>query len=89
MEPHLILSLHPYRSAKAVWDHLTQVYNQDNNARRFQLEFSIAYYTQGDLSIQDYYSSFLTLWSDYSDLVTAQVSIEGVLAVQQVHKISQ
>jgi hypothetical protein len=89
MEPHLILSLRPYRSAKAMWDHLTQVYNQDNNARRFQLELAIANYTQGDLSIQDYYSGFLALWSDYSDLVTAKVSAEGVLVVQQVHKISQ
>ncbi|KAJ6952420.1 hypothetical protein NC653_041530 [Populus alba x Populus x berolinensis] len=89
MEPHLILSLRPYRSAKAMWDHLTQVYNQDNNARRFQLELAIANYTQGDLSIQDYYCGFLALWSDYSDLVTAKVSAEGVLAVQQVHKISQ
>jgi hypothetical protein len=35
MEPHLILSLRPHRSAKTMWDHLTQVYNQDNNARRF------------------------------------------------------
>jgi len=89
MEPHLILSLRPYRSAKAMWDHLTQVYNHDNNARRFQLKLAIANYTQGDLSIQDYYSGFLTLWNDYSDLVTAKISAEGVLAVQQVHKINQ
>ena len=37
VEPHVIMSLRPHRSAKAMWDHLTQVYNQDNNARRFQL----------------------------------------------------
>ena len=74
MEPHLILSLCPHRSTKAMWDHLTQVYNQDNNARRFQLELAIANYTQGDLSIQDYYSRFLTLWNDYSDLVIAKIS---------------
>jgi hypothetical protein len=54
VEPYLILSLRYYRSAKAMWDHLTQVYNQDNNARHFQLELVIANYTQGDLSIQDY-----------------------------------
>jgi len=88
MEPHLILSLHPHRSAKAIWDHLTQVYNQDNNARRFQLELAIANYTQ-DLFIQDYYSGFLTLWNDYSDLVINKVSAGGMLAVQQIHKINQ
>jgi len=50
---------------------------------------TIANYTQGDLFIQDYYSGFLTLWNDYSDLVINKVSAGGMLAVQQVHKISQ
>ncbi|KAJ0047007.1 hypothetical protein Pint_05362 [Pistacia integerrima] len=72
MEPHLILSLRPHRSAKAMWNYLKQVYNQDNNARRFQLKLAIANYTQGDLSLQDYYFGFLTFWSDYSDLVTTK-----------------
>ena len=89
VEPHFIMSLRPHRSAKAMWDHLTQVYNQDNNARRFQLELEIGKYIQGDLSIQEYYAGFLTLWNDYSDLVTAKISAEGALAVRQVHKISQ
>ncbi len=89
MEPHLILSLRPHRSAKAMWDYLKQVYNQDNNARRFQLELAIANYTQGDLSVQEYYSGFLTLWNDYSDLVTTKVSAEGLAAVQEVHRTSQ
>ncbi|XP_050219954.1 uncharacterized protein LOC126675289 [Mercurialis annua] len=89
VEPHFILSLRPHRSAKTMWDYLKQVYDQDNNARRFQLELNIANYNQGDLSVQDYYSGFLTLWNDYSDLVTAKVSGEGLMAVQQVHKTSQ
>ena len=46
MEPHLILSLRPHRSAKAMWDYLKQVYNQDNNAMRFELELAIANYTR-------------------------------------------
>ncbi|KZV16471.1 hypothetical protein F511_10083 [Dorcoceras hygrometricum] len=50
VEPHLVLSLRPHKSAKAMWDFLKLVYNQDNNARRFQLELTIANYTQGDLS---------------------------------------
>lgn len=50
VEPHVIMSLRPNRSAKAMWNHLTQVYNQDDNARRFQLELSIANYTHGDLT---------------------------------------
>jgi len=30
---------------------LLKVYHQDNTARRFQLEYEIASYTQGNLSI--------------------------------------
>ena len=89
MESQFILSLRSHKSAKAMWDYLTQVYHQDNNARRFQLELSIGNYTQGDLTIQEYYSGFLTLWNDYSNLVTAKMSAEGVLVVQQVHQNSQ
>ncbi|KAJ0087840.1 hypothetical protein Patl1_32633 [Pistacia atlantica] len=72
-----------------MWNYLKQVYNQDNNAKCFQLELAIANYTQGDLSVQDYYSSFLTLWNDYSDLVTTKVSANGLEAIQHVHKTSQ
>ena len=60
MEPHLIMSLRPHRSAKAMWNHLATIYKQDNNARRFQLELNIGNCTHGDLSIQDY-AGFLTL----------------------------
>ncbi|KAJ0075453.1 hypothetical protein Patl1_35235 [Pistacia atlantica] len=57
--------------------------------RPHSLRLAIANYTQGDLSVQDYYSGFRTLWNDYSDLVTAKVSAEGLEAVQLVHKTSQ
>lgn len=79
MKPHLILPLCPHRSTKAMWNYLKQVYKQDNNVRRFY-ELAIANYTQGVLSIQDYYSSFLILWNDYFDFVTTTVSIEGLEA---------
>ena len=89
MDPHLILSLHSHSSAKAMWDYLKQVYNQEYNCRHFQLELAIANYTQGDLSVQEYYSGLLSLLNDYSDLVTAKVFAEGLAAVQEVHKTRQ
>ncbi|KAJ0103501.1 hypothetical protein Patl1_05650 [Pistacia atlantica] len=70
-------------SAKAMWNYLKQVHKQDNNARRFQLELAIANYTQGDLSVQDYYSGFLALWNDYSDLVTAKACFGELLREEQ------
>ena len=53
------------------------------------MELGIRNYTRGDLTIHKYYSRFRTLWNDYSDLVTTKMSNEGVLEVQQVHKINQ
>ena len=89
MESHLILPLRPHRSTQTMWNYLKQVYKQDNNVRHFQLELAIANYTREDLSVQDYYSGFLILWNNYSDLVATTVSIEGLEAglatIQPVH----
>jgi hypothetical protein len=57
-----------------VWEYLLKVYHQDNTARRFQLEYEIANYTQGNLSIQEYFSGFQNLWGEFSDMVYAKVS---------------
>ena len=62
-----------------MWEQLTRVYKQDNNARHFQLELVIANYSQRDLFVQYY----------YSNLIITKVSAEGMLAVQQVYKINQ
>ncbi|KAH0761783.1 hypothetical protein KY290_017856 [Solanum tuberosum] len=42
--------LGPYKTAKAMWDYLQKVYNQDNSANCFQLKYEIANYSQGGLS---------------------------------------
>ena len=64
VEPHLIMNLKPYSTAKDMWGYLKQVYHQDNSARQFHLECAIAEYAQGTLSIQDYYSGFRILWQN-------------------------
>ena len=73
VEPHLVLNLRPYKTAAAMWNYLHTVYNQDNFARRFQLEYEMTNFTQGSLSIEEYFSGFQTLWTDYSDIVYANV----------------
>ncbi|RVW22080.1 Retrovirus-related Pol polyprotein from transposon TNT 1-94 [Vitis vinifera] len=50
VEPHLVLNLRPYKTVVAMWNYLHTVYNQDNSARRFQLEYDMANFTQGTLS---------------------------------------
>lgn len=72
-----------------MWNYLNTVYNQDNSARRFQLEYEMANFTQGSLSIEEYFSGFQTLWADYSDIVYANVPAAALSAVQAVHATSK
>ena len=53
VEYHLVLNLRPYKTVVAMWNYLHTVYNQDNSARRFQLEYEMANFTQGSLSIEE------------------------------------
>jgi UDP-3-O-[3-hydroxymyristoyl] glucosamine N-acyltransferase len=85
-EPHLVLNLRPYKTAATMWNYLNKVYNQDNTARRFQLEYEMANFTQGSLSIEEYFSGFQNLWTNYSDIVYANVPAAALFAVQAVHE---
>ena len=46
-------------------------------------------FQHGSLSIQDYYSAFFTLWHEYTDLVTTDVSDATLSTIQNLHKTSQ
>ncbi|KAA8538673.1 hypothetical protein F0562_028281 [Nyssa sinensis] len=81
VEPHIVTNLRPHSSAQSMWAYLKTVYHQDNDARRFQLEHAIAMFQHGSLSIQDYYSAFLTLWNEYADLVIADVPVAALSTI--------
>ena len=51
-EPHMVNNLRSFSTANEMWEYLGRIYNQDNNAHRFQLELEIANFTQGNLSIE-------------------------------------
>ena len=85
VESHLILNLRPYKTAAAMWTYLNTVYNQDNSAKRFHLEYEMANFTQGSLSIEEYFSGFQTLWADYCDIVYANVPTKTLSTVREVH----
>ena len=68
----IVFNLRSYKIAKDMWEYL-KVFNQDNTARRFQLEYDIANYSQGNLSIQDYFSRFHSLWDEFVNIVYAKV----------------
>ena len=73
VESHLVLNLRLYKTAAAMWTYLNTVYNQDNSAKRFHLEYEMTNFTQGSLSIEEYFSGFQTLWADYCDIVYVNV----------------
>ncbi|KAJ0094737.1 hypothetical protein Patl1_16433 [Pistacia atlantica] len=89
VEPHLVLNLKPYKTAIAMWNYLNTFYNQNNFTRLFQLEYEMANFTQGSLSIEEYFSGFQPLWIDYSDIVYANVPTTTLSTIQAMHATSK
>lgn len=71
VDQHYFLNLRPYQTTKGMWNYLKKIYNKDNAARKYQLEFDISEYRQGNKSIQEFYSSFMELQTGFKDLVYA------------------
>ena len=89
VESHPVLNLRPYKTTAAMWTCLNTVYNQDNSAKRFHLEYEMANFTQGSLSIEEYFSGFQTLWADYCDIVYPNVPTTTLSVVREVHATSK
>ena len=49
----------------------------------------MANFTQGSLSIEEYFSGFQTIWTDYSDIVYANVPAAALSTIQAVHATSK
>ena len=89
VDPQYILNLRPYKTAKGMWDYLRQVYQQDNSARRFHLEHELSQFNQGTMSIQDYYSHFIRLWTDSTESIYSSLPDASIAVVQTIHSTSQ
>ena len=68
-----------------MWDYLKKIYNQNNTAQRFQLDHEIVIFQQDSLSISYFYSHFMNIWDEYTDIVYKYFSTEGQIAVQNIH----
>ena len=89
IEPHMVNNLRCFTTTKEMWEYLRCIYNQGNNARKFQLELDIANYSQGNLSIEQFYGGFFNFRSKYSSIVHAKVPQAALSALQDVHAESQ
>ncbi|PNX60796.1 arginine decarboxylase [Trifolium pratense] len=76
-------------TAKEMWDHLKTIYNLNNDAKRFQLELDVAHYRQGPMSIQDYYSGFLNVWAEHSEILHVDVPNLSLAAIQNIYEVSK
>ncbi|XP_058106861.1 uncharacterized protein LOC131250591 [Magnolia sinica] len=72
-----------------MWEYLKKIYHHDHYAQRFQLETDLAAYSQGTLSVQEYFCGFQNLWAKFSNIVYANVSAESLSTVQPVHEVSK
>ncbi|KAF8395110.1 hypothetical protein HHK36_019051 [Tetracentron sinense] len=89
VESNIILNLRPSKTAAEMWTYLKKLYSQHNTARWFQLEYDLANLQQDNLSISDFYTSFMNLWVEYTDIVYATLPPEGRSSVQSVHETTK
>lgn len=68
---------------------MKKLYSQNNITRRFQLEFEFSNLTQDNLSISDFYFTFMNLWTEYIDIIYASLSPEDLAIVQILHETSR
>lgn len=65
-----------------------QIYHQGNFARKFQFKYEILQLTQGTMSVQEYYSRTISLWTDYTEIISSDVSSESLSTIQSIHNTS-
>lgn len=58
-------------------------------ARQFQLELEMSEYSWGNKSIQEFYSGFVNLWTEFVELVNITIPNNSLSALQKFYKESQ
>ena len=91
IEPQIAISLQSFTKAFEKWNHIKKLYHQ-TRAIKFYPDTELAKYCQGDKSVEEFYTGFLTLWNEKDSMILAFVPSESashVLSVQQEAQISQ
>ena len=89
VDPQHILNLRPYKAEKGMWDYLKRIYQLDHSARIFHLEHDLSQFAQRIMSIQNYYSHRVRLWTDYTEIIYSILPDASITVVQDIHSTSQ
>lgn len=85
----MVNNFHSFLIAKVIWGHLKVIYDPNNVVKCFQLELDIANYQQGTLSIQYYYSEFLNVWVEHSEILHVDVPKTSLVVVRNSYEVSK
>lgn len=53
------------------------------------VEFKLVNFAQDSRSIEEYYSGFSNLWTKYTDIIYALISLNNLEAIQHVHVVTK
>lgn len=81
------------RTTKEMWDYLEKVYQQSNLAHKFQIEYDMLSYEQGEKTIQEFYAGFMDLWAGYEFVnmgnMTTACCIQNLKTIYDERKVMQ
>jgi len=86
VEPHIGINLRPYQTAFEMWNYLKSIYHIANEARKYQIDLEIHEYNQGQKSVQNYYSGFMTLWLEYNSILYSKVSGDSLVTIKELQE---
>ncbi|OMO98638.1 hypothetical protein CCACVL1_04141 [Corchorus capsularis] len=87
VEPSIGMHLAKFKTAKEVWDYLSNLYVQSNFAKRYELEKVIRSEGQKDRSIQDFYNFMNGVWDQLDMMDPPELSsIAAYLKLREEQK---
>ncbi|OMO83306.1 Integrase, catalytic core [Corchorus capsularis] len=90
VEPSIGMHLAKFKTAKEVWDYLSNLYVQSNFAKRYELEKVIRSEGQKDRSIQDFYNFMNGVWDQLDMMDPPELSsIAAYLKLREEQKLVQ
>ncbi|CAN1216396.1 Retrovirus-related Pol polyprotein from transposon RE1 [Linum perenne] len=82
VDSSIALSLRAFPTSAAVWKHLETTYSHVSVSRLFDLEFTLANLSQGELDVNRYYLAANTLWTEIDMLSSSMLSMAAAQEIQ-------